>query len=110
MSLPIPANTTCDIYRSGVAPPAAPSVAGVLCHLVADFAHGLETGESVTPANRFTHVILVDATVDVRDDYNVGSIGGSPDSLYIPDKNGTAFKVTFVERRLKGAGSDHKKV
>src|SRR5262249_44073668 len=29
MPLPIPTNTTCDIYRTGHSPPAAPDVAGV---------------------------------------------------------------------------------
>lgn len=110
MSLPTTANTTGDIYRSGVGPPAAPSVAGVACHLDANFARGLEVGESTAVANRFTHVILVDATVDVRDDYNLGAVGVNLDSVYIPDKNGTAFKVIFVERKLKGTAQDHKKV
>ena len=37
--------TDHDIYRVGNAPPAAPDVAGVQCHLVADYARHTESGE-----------------------------------------------------------------
>lgn len=110
MAIPIAANTTCDIYRSGVAPPAAPSVAGIACHLTGNYGQGVEAGELAPGPFRFSHVLLVDAGVDVRDDYNAGVIGTAMDALYVPDKNGTPFKIVFVERRLKGTPLDHKKV
>lgn len=109
--LPLPPNTTCDIYRAGSAPPAAPSVAGVPCHLTSAFARGLETGEGDARATyRFSHILLVDVSVDIRDDFDTGTIGANFDTVYIPDKNGTAFRVRFVERRLRGTDKDHKKV
>jgi hypothetical protein len=30
--------------------------------------------------------------------------------VYLPDKNGTAFRVMFVERVNRGLASDHKRV
>ena len=110
MALPIPANTTCDIYRTGVAPPAAPSIAGVACYFAANFGRALESGEHTAGSFRFSHVMLVDVSVDIRDDYNAGAITTLMDTVYVPDKNFTGYKVTFVERRLKGTPLDHKKV
>jgi hypothetical protein len=110
MGLSLPANTTCDIYRSGHAPPAAPDVAAVRCHLQADYARRMETGESEQPALRFTHALLLDVAADVRDDFD--SWGGlvANDTVYVPDKNGTAFRVVFVERHARGLPADCKKV
>ena len=109
MALPLPANTTCDIYRFGVMPPAPPSVAGVACYLSAIYGQGIEQGESTASSFRYTHLLLVGPTVDIRDDYNAGAAGGAVDSVYIPDKNGTQWRVTFVERRDKGTATDHKR-
>src|SRR4051812_45509667 len=101
MALPLPPNTTCDIYQTGNAPPSAPDVAAVRAHLLADYARGLEKGEGDSaPDYAFSHVLLVDVAVDVRDAYtNTGPPSSSWDVVYIPDQNGTAFRVVFVERR-----------
>ena len=112
MSLPVSANTTCDIYRSGNAPPAAPNVAGVACHLRPDWRAGQEQGTRAgLPAGlTWTHVLLVDVSVDIRDRY-IGTLTDMvQDSIWVPDKNGTKFVVTFVERVGRGTASDHKRV
>ena len=68
MSVPVPANTTIDIYRSGTAPPAAPAAAGVPCHLTADWAGGQEHGDKGRPPiNNYTHIALVDPAIDIRE-------------------------------------------
>jgi hypothetical protein len=117
MSLPVAANTTCDIYRSGVAPPAAPSVAGVAIVLTPDFAnaHAVQTTTSTTL--RWTHVLMCDLGTDIRDAYNVGGagagqevVGTTMDTVYVPNKNGTAFLVLFVERIRTIGGSDYLRV
>src|SRR5262245_581855 len=108
MSLPITPNTTCDIYRLGAAPPAAPSVAGVRCFLKGDWRGAQEAGDrlrssggappvSVSNTFQWTHVALMDATVDIRDAYaGAGNLFAGLDTLFVPDKNGTKFQVIFV--------------
>ena len=105
MPLPMPANTTCDIYRSGNAPPSAPDVPGVKCFL-------MPYGQSSLTTPNFTHILYVDATVDIRDNFiaSTFSAGGSADNLYIPNQNGTKFTVVLVRRYGKGTTSDHKRV
>src|SRR5262245_4527836 len=110
MSMPVTPNTTCDIYRTGNAPPAAPDVAAQACHLTADFYTGTEHGEGDATARRYSHVLLVGPGVDIRDDYNLGVMGANFDNVYVPDQNGTRFSVIFVERKLAGTPHDHKKV
>jgi hypothetical protein len=110
MAIPNTPNTTCDIYRFGSAPPADPDVAGVSCHLKADFRERVEAGESRAPEFCYTHVLLVDATVDVRDDKDLLMADGDPDTVYVPNRNGTPFEVRFVERQQRGTPADHKKV
>ena len=111
MGLPVSANTTCDIYRSGRSPPAAPDVAGVACYLNADYERRMETGESMAASYRYTHVMLVDVAVDVRDGMSFYAGGIGNDTLYVPDKTGTKFQVQFVERHNRGnAVFDHKRV
>jgi hypothetical protein len=109
MALPLGANTTCDIYRFGRAPPLAPDVAGVPCFLVPMFGQAKEHGEGDTPTGKYTHLLLVDVGVDVRDGYALGIFGSSYDSVWVPDKNGTGFRVAFVGRALRGTGQDHKR-
>ncbi len=112
MSLPLLPNTTCDIYRNGHAPPAAPDVAGVACYLQADWRGGQEAGDraSVAPMLAWTHVMLVETSVDVRDLYTGGLTGSAQDTVYIPDKNGSPFKAVFVERVYRNQMQDHKRV
>jgi hypothetical protein len=112
MALPLAANTTCDIYRTGNAPPAAPDVAGVACNLRADWRTGQDSGDraGLPGGLAWTHVMLLAASVDIRDAYAGGLTFAEQDSVYIPDQNGTPFKVIFIERVNRGAASDHKRV
>jgi hypothetical protein len=97
-------NTTCDVYRSGHSPPAAPDVAGVKCLLT-------PRGQSTLTSQNYTHVMLVGPTVDVRDDYNAGFVAGAnADSVYVPDRNGTKFNVILVRRHGRGTPADCKQV
>jgi len=112
MSLPVPPNATCDIYRAANAPPAAPDVAGVPCHLRPDWQGGQEHGDRAgLPAGMaWTHVLLVDVAVDIRDAYTGGLTRVAQDKVYVPDKNGTPFNVVFIERVFRGQVQDHKRV
>jgi hypothetical protein len=108
MSLPMTPNTTCDIYRASHSPPAAPDVAGVKCFLKGGNRHSIVT-------LYYTHVLYVDATVDIRDGYGTQApaqnVGASADSLYIPNQN-SGVTYTVAEVRLIGRGTavDHKRV
>lgn len=91
-------NATCDIYRSGNAPPAAADVAGVTFALVSAFAEG---GSLTSTDDRYTHVGYFDVSVDIRDPHQ----GGTGDTIYIPDKDGAGYQVVFVEKvRNRAAG------
>ena len=112
MALPIQPNTTCDVYRTGTTPPAAPAVAGVPCYLQPDWRAGQNEGtRPLTPtALVWTHVMLVDTSVDLRDGY-IGTLAwGAQDTIYVPNQNGTAFRVIFIERVHSGRSEDHKRV
>jgi hypothetical protein len=107
----VPFNTTCDIYHTGTAPPSAPALAGVPCALRGDWRAGQEHGDRPGLAGglAWTHVLLVAADLDLRDAYAGGLTFMEHDSVYVPDKDGTCFKVIFVERVAGGTGSDHKR-
>ncbi len=105
MTLPA-TNTTCDIYRSGNSPPAAPDVAGVACYFA-------PKGRSTLTTPNFTHILLVPATTDIRDQYTPGSLtyGGTSDKVYIPDKTSNVmYRVVLVRRVALGTSLDHKEV
>ena len=112
MAIPIPPNTTCDIYRFGAAPPAAPAVAVVACYLRPDWRAGQEQGDRSGMMDQlvWTHLLLVESSVDIRDAYT-GAMGRTEqDTVYIPNQNGTAFKVTFIERVGRKEAHDHLRV
>ena len=92
-------NTTCDVYRPGRNPPAAPDVTGVPIFLQADFKGGSMSHEVETNAQlRWTHVAMAALAADIRDGYVYGSLAaGGNDTVYVPDQNGTPFQVAFVE-------------
>jgi hypothetical protein len=100
-------NTTCDIYRAGRMPPAAPDVAGVQVALN-------PRGQSTLTTGWYTHLLLVNPTVDIRDDFQAGgatpSAGVNADTVYVPDKNGTKFTVILVRRKGRGTALDLKEV
>jgi hypothetical protein len=110
MSLPIPANTTCDIYRTGTRPPASPSVSGVPCYLQSDWRGGNEGGDRAVNALSWTHIMLVDVSVDIRDAYTGQMTSTIQDTVFVPDQTGTAFNVIFVERLQRGTAQEHKRV
>jgi hypothetical protein len=107
-TLPIPANTTCDIYRPGNSPPSAPDVAGVKCHLKPVHRGQLTTNQSSGGGVYATHVLHVPAATDVRDGWQGGMPGAGPgtnyDVLYIPNKN-SAVKYYAAEVRRVGLGT-----
>jgi hypothetical protein len=98
-------NTTCDVYRGSNVPPAAPNVAGLACALV-------PKGASILTSGQYTHLLLVAPNADVRDDYSPGNLAAGPnaDRVYIPDRNGTLFRVVLVRRKGRGTALDHKEV
>lgn len=111
-------NTTCDIYRSGNAPPAAPDVSAVSIQLGPDFepSHraGLGGGAGITTPNRWTHIAILPPSTDIRDGYQTGSPNSEAaasgwDTIYVPDKNGTPFLVIFTERIGYDTGNDIKR-
>jgi hypothetical protein len=110
-------NTTCDVYRSGNAPPANPDVAGVPIVLTPDFmnAHSMQTTSGTT--FRWTHLLLCALATDIRDNYNFGGAGNAMetqgtqfDNVYVPNKSGTQFAVIFVERVRNPGGTDYLRV
>ena len=104
-ALPVPANTTCDIYRVGNAPPANPDVAGVKVNLS-------PKGQSTLTTSSYTHVMLVPQGTDIRDNFIASSFsaGANCDNVYVPDKNGTKFAVVLVRRIGRGSPLDHLQV
>lgn len=110
MSLPIQPNTTCDVYRYLNAPPAAPDGAGVPGLLLPDWRRGQEAGGRSTPWLTWTHVMLVDANVDIRDLYLGVAATSLNDRVYVPDQSGTPFNVVFVELVQRGTPNEHKRV
>ena len=95
--MPLPfSNTTCDIYRAGSLPPAAPSVAGVAA-LIAP------KGASTLTSQNYTHVMYVPLTTDIRDKAAGAPAGftvdaANADTVWIPDKNGTRFDIVLIRR------------
>lgn len=104
MPIPTPPNTTCDIYRASNLFQAA-----VPIHLKAIYPQGLERGEGDSDTLKFTHCILFDQSIDIRDAYNAGTIGSTYDTLYIPDDTQTAWTVIFVEWVDLGYAWQHKR-
>src|SRR5262245_28868932 len=98
-------NTTCDVYFSPNVPPAAPDVAGVVCHLSAEFSRGAEGSEG-DQTFRWTHLLYVNADVDIRDTYP----NAPANRVYVPDKNGTGFDIVFVEIVNRGTPAAYKRV
>src|SRR5579884_3774958 len=97
MSLPS-SNTTCDIYHAGSpAPPADPDVAAVPIYYAS---HADNIKPASTPGGNYTHIFHVDLGVDIRDS----------DRVYVPDKSGTPFNVSFVARTGVNTAVDQKLV
>ncbi len=111
MTLPVIPNTTCDLYRDpAFPPPNPPDLSGVRLVLIGDYGQYLERGEPGS-SWKFTHVALVELDLDIRDRYHLGNaLPTKYDTLWVPDQNGTAYRVVFVERVGRGTALDHKRV
>jgi|SRR6516165_11565260 hypothetical protein len=101
MALPVATNVTFDIFHNGGGPSGTPDVAGAAGYLtpvanVTTLIDGL-----------YSHILLVDLSVDVRDPFNAGP--AVSDNIYIPDKNGTPFSTYLVQRVGQGTRNDHKR-
>ena len=102
MPLPIPTNTTCDIYRTGHSPPAAPDVAGVAIALQAapeNLKATWQAGQAPIPV--YDYIALMPLGTDIRDN---GGAGSGTDQVFVPNKNGTQFLSIWVERVSHAAG------
>jgi hypothetical protein len=110
MTLPISTNTTCDIYRSGVIPPAAAAMAGVPCFLQCDWRGGQEGGDRLVNSLTWTHFMLIDASVDIRDAYVGRCATSQQDTVFIPDQTATQYTVIFIEHVQRGTAHAHKRV
>lgn len=90
-TLPFKTNQTCDVYRSGNAPPAAPDVPQVPIYLENRY-------QDIKPGSPYTHIVRFAVGVDIRD----------TDGLVVPDQTQNTFTVVFVARVGKGTSADHK--
>jgi hypothetical protein len=115
MALIKPANTTVSVYRGVPVFTNPPAVDNVPCWFQGNYWAGLKHGDDSDPvAFKYTHVILVDLSVDVRDAYVFGIVTGTPDTVIIPGNNpgpsSTKYVVKFVERINRGLSGDCKRV
>lgn len=104
-------NTTLDIYRANNGPPATPDVEAASGHLVPDWtgSRRAQSAVSTYDSDRWTHVLTVVYTIDIRDGYEYGNFSDAFDTIYVPDQDGTPFRVRFVERG-RGPNGDIKRV
>jgi hypothetical protein len=102
MSLPMPANITCDIYHGNNAPSAPPDVPGATGYLEEDFSN---LKPVLNPQFRYTHILRVETPVDLRDGYDVLA---DASAVYVPNQSGTRFQVQAVARVGRGTALDHK--
>jgi hypothetical protein len=97
-------NVTIDILRASEAVkvggvPAATAVRALL----------VPKGQSNLTTPYYTHLLLVNPTVDVRDDFlTTLKAGPNADVVGVPDKNGTRFTVLLVRRKGRGTALDLK--
>src|SRR2546423_524733 len=98
-------NTTCDIYYSPNVPPAAADVAGTACAPVARFAPGQEGSEAGEGDRTFFWTSILEAPLGTNlPDLYPG--GASQTTVWVPDQNGDAYTVVFVERERAVRGTD----
>ncbi len=119
MSLLVPPNVNVDIYRT--ADPASPYTLGTLSATgVAGFLKpAVRDGRFGTASwLKWTHVLLLPPTIDVRDAYN-SQLDPSrdntiADTIIVHDTNTptteTAFYVAFVEQAARGTAAAHLRV
>lgn len=107
-------NTTCDVYRnSSASPPPGnpPDVTGVPIFLVADYRQRLTIGAGDGSSYQFTHIALCAPGTDIRDSMiNFSFNAGGNDDIYVPDLNGTRFRVVAVEITDRGLSTSVRRV
>jgi hypothetical protein len=103
--------TTCDVYRPFGA--ASPTLTNVPCHLAAVFGEGQPRSAN---ALWWTHYLLVDAGVDVRDGC-ARSAGADAvtyadgDQVVVPaGADHTSYVVVWVEVVARGQAGEYKRV
>jgi hypothetical protein len=107
MANPYRTNTTCDIYRTGRAPPAVPDATAVPIAFHGDWEKGQSAGTRNVAALVYTHKAHMEITVDIRDAYTGAMANITQDTIYIPDSTGVAYKVVFVARVNRNTAYDH---
>jgi hypothetical protein len=116
MGIPVAANVNVNLYRT--ANPSSvytlgPLVENVDGYLSPDAYHGRFGSASWL---KWTHVLLVDATVDIRDAYNSqldpSRNNNLADTVVLTGSEGnkTAYYVVFVEEIARGTSSAHLRV
>jgi hypothetical protein len=95
MPAAFPTNTTCDVYRPGNAPPAAPDVPGVPASYAPRWRNIKGDFAGLTPS-AYDALLVVPLATDLRDG----------DAVYIPDQTGFAHACVYVERLRGVAGGD----
>jgi len=101
MATAVAANTTCDIYRNGHAPPEVPAVAGVRCFLLGDYERRMNTANKsrqsalypCPPCGRSHRHSRRDQCLHPHRRRRLGIRS---------DQNGTRFRVVFVELQAGG--------
>jgi hypothetical protein len=96
--MPAP-NATCDIYRHNNLL-GSPDVAGVRCNLKPDFRAGQRLGDRANTNLCWTHLLLVEMSVDIRDNYGgAGAPSNVGDLVYFgPRATATMFRVVYLEK------------
>lgn len=94
--LPLTPNVRVTISRGG-----SPIAADVPGYLEGAYDEGLESAEADADF-RYTHLLLVDDAVDVRDDFADFSAASGRDVIHLPGAGGTPLEVVYVERQYFG--------
>ena len=120
-SLPVPPNTLFDLFRNGVQ--VTLGLKGYLVPKMITGRHGpqltgatgpgLLTGSEYTGL-KFTHVMLVPASIDIRDGWAGKTTAYSNltrDEVYVPDfVSGALYKVNYVEVINRATALEMKRV
>src|SRR5438105_11492454 len=118
MAIPMPPNVSVDIYHSANPaspyPGGTPAVSGVIGYLQPR----VQTGRHGTASYlKWTHILYVDPSVDVRDAYNSqldpARDNTKGDTVILTSADGsstTAFYVAFVEGALRTTTFSHLRV
>jgi hypothetical protein len=99
------------IYRGGNAPPAAADGSFDGATLIPFHCSRRNVSVVGSISDRWTHLLIVDPGVDIRDGYNASAFtAGNADTVYMPDANGTPYLVRYVSRVGMGTLYDRKVV